>query len=88
MRLDGYEGERNMMVDRLKQVFAMAEQLPAEEQEALAEILLEEMQASAQWDALFADPRSQQVLDWLVDEAIAEDDAGETEEIAGDGFLS
>ena len=28
-----------MMVDRLKQVFAMAEQLPAEEQEVLAELL-------------------------------------------------
>lgn len=76
------------MIDRLKQVFSLAEQLPAEEQEVLAELLLDEIQASAQWDALLADPRSQILLDQLIDEAIAEDEAGETEEIAGDSLLS
>lgn len=72
-----------MMVDRLKQAFAMAEQLPTSEQEVLAELLLEEIQTSAHWDALFADPRSQTLLGQLVDEAIAEDEAGETEEFTG-----
>jgi hypothetical protein len=77
-----------MMIDRLKQAFALAEQLAPEEQAALAELLLEEMDATSQWNALFADPRSERLLDQLVSEAIAEDDAGETEEIEGDSFLS
>ena len=77
-----------MMIDRLKQAFAQAEQLALEEQVALAELLLEEMRATSQWNALFADPRSEKVLEQLVSEALAEDDAGETEEIEGDTLLS
>jgi len=77
-----------MMIDRLKQAFAQAEQLSPEEQEVLAELLLQEMKASERWNALFADPRSDLLLDRLVDEALAEDEAGETEEIVGDAFLS
>jgi hypothetical protein len=46
------------------------------------------MQASERWDALFADPRSEVLLERLVNEALAEDDAGETEEFTGDTFLS
>lgn len=77
-----------MMIDRLKQAFALAEQLAPEEQAALAALLLEEMQAARQWNALFVDPRSEALLEQLVSEAVAEDDAGETEEIEGDHFSS
>ena len=45
-------------------------------------------QADAKWNVLFADPRSDALLERLVAEAIAEDNAGETEEIIGPGFLS
>jgi hypothetical protein len=45
------------------------------------------MQSEDRWTALFADPRSDALLEKLVTEATAEDDAGETEEITGDGFL-
>jgi hypothetical protein len=37
-------------------------------------VLLEEMRATERWDALFADPRSDNVLERLVNEALAEDD--------------
>lgn len=75
------------MIERLKQAFEQAEQRPEAEQELLAQLLLEEMQSEDRWTALFADPRSDTLLETLVAEALAEDDAGETEEITGDAFL-
>ena len=44
--------------------------------------------SSARWDTHVADECSRQIVDQLIDEAIAEDEDGETEEIAGDNFLS
>lgn len=75
------------MIERLKQAFEQAEQRSETEQELLAQLLLEEMQSEDHWTALFADPRSDTLLEKLVAEALAEDDAGETEEITGDTFL-
>ncbi len=77
---------QSRMIERLKQAFDLAEQRSEAEQELLAQLLLEEMQSEDRWSALFADPRSDQLLEKLVAEAIAEDDAGETEEITGDTF--
>ena len=74
------------MIDKLKEAFALAEQRSEQEQQALAELLLEELQASKRWDELFADPRSDALLERMAAEALAEDDAGETEEITGNGF--
>ena len=62
-----------LMIERLKQAFEMAERSSEEEQEVLADLLLEEMQASKQWDVLFADPRSDVLLERLVAEALAEE---------------
>ena len=76
-----------MMTERLKQAFALAEQRSEEEQQALAELAFQELQASARWEALFTDPRSDKLLEQLVNDALEEDDAGETEGIAGDSFL-
>jgi hypothetical protein len=42
----------------------------------------------ATWDALFADPLTPQALDELAREAIADDDAGLSDDITGDRFLS
>lgn len=75
------------MIERLKEAFELAEQRSEAEQELLAQLLLEEMQSEDRWAALFADPRSDALLEKLVAEALAEDDAGETEEITGDTFL-
>jgi hypothetical protein len=75
-----------MMIERLRQAFALAEQRSEQEQQMLADLLLEEMQAEEQWEASFVDPRSDTLLERMVAEALAEDEAGETEEITGDSF--
>jgi hypothetical protein len=77
-----------MMIERLRQAFALAEQRSEDEQAVLADLLIEEMRAEERWDSLFADPRSDVALERLVEEALADDEAGETEEIRGDTFLS
>jgi uncharacterized protein YjaZ len=75
------------MIESLKRAFALAEQRPEHEQQALATVLLEEMQAEERWSALLADPRSTTLLDRLVSEALAEDVAGDTEIITGKRFV-
>jgi hypothetical protein len=49
---------------------------------------MQAMDDDAKWEALFADPLTPHALDLFAAEALAEDDAGETEEITGDGLLS
>ncbi len=75
------------MVESLKRAFVLAEQRSEDEQQALAALLLEEMQAEEQWRTLLADPRSTMLLERLVDAALAEDLAGETETITGESFV-
>lgn len=75
------------MIEQLKKAFALAEQRPEQEQQALADLLLEEMRAEEQWTTLFADPRSDTLLQRMTAEAMAEDDAGSAEEIDGNAFL-
>ena len=75
-----------MMIERLREVYALAEPRSEQEQQMLADLLLAEMQAEEQWEALFADPRSDTLLERMVAEALAEDEAGATEEITGDRF--
>jgi hypothetical protein len=41
------------------------------------------MASEKRWQTLFHDPRSERILENLVAEALAEDTAGETEEIIG-----
>ncbi|HUY75877.1 MAG TPA: hypothetical protein VMV29_03850 [Ktedonobacterales bacterium] len=76
------------MIDQLKRAVDLAAQQSPQEQAVLAALLIEAMQANATWDALFADPRSDALLEGLVAQAIAEDNAGETEEVTDPGFLS
>ena len=76
--------DHDMMIERLRQAFALAEQRSEQEQQMLADLLLAEMQAEEQWEALFADPWSDTLLERMVVETLAEYEAGETEEITGD----
>ena len=76
-----------MMIEQLKRAFSLAEQRSEQEQQALADLLLEEMRAEDRWTTLFADPRSEVLLQRMAAEAVAEDDAGNAEEIVGDAFL-
>ena len=75
------------MIDALREAFERAAQQPEDEQAALAALITRTLD-DAKWEALLADPLTPEALDLLAAEAIAEDDAGQTEEITGDSFLS
>ena len=47
------------MIERLKEAFDLAGQLPENEQQALADLLIEEIRASQRWNNLFNDPRTE-----------------------------
>ena len=62
------------MTQALSTAVATAAQLPEEEQDALAAILLEEMESEERWSALFAD--SPNLLERMANEAIQDFQAG------------
>ena len=62
------------MTTKLRQVFTEAEKLPANEQNALAQWLMEEFNDSRKWDVAFKN--SQDILENLVEEALNEHHAG------------
>ncbi len=70
------------MTELLKKAFRAASRLPSEQQDAVATMLLAELESERQWDDAFA--RSQDFLATLADEAIAEDAAGKTEPLVTD----
>lgn len=74
--------EKPKMTGLLKKAFDRASELPPEEQEALARLVLAELESEARWADLFA--RSQDVLERLADEALQEFEAGETEPLDPD----
>lgn len=76
------------MIDAHRAAFERAAQQPEDEQAALTALITRTLDDDAKWEALFADPLTPDALDLLAAEAIAEDDAGQTEEIIGGGFLS
>jgi hypothetical protein len=65
----------NNLIDRLQSK-------PEEEREEYAAMFLGELDAEEKWDELFADPRSDELLSRMAEEARREDDAGETEPIS------
>jgi len=64
------------MTSLLKEAFEKASGLPPEEQDAVARLLLAELEDEAQWAEAFA--RSQDALAKLADETLAEFVAGDT----------
>jgi hypothetical protein len=64
------------MTELLQKAFAEAARLPSEEQDALAALLLKEMESEQRWSEAFA--RSQGTLEKLASEATAEFRAGKT----------
>jgi len=60
----------------MDQLIEKVQRLPEETQEQLASMLLQELESEERWDALFADPRSPEVLSRLADQALAEHRAG------------
>lgn len=67
------------MTDLLRKAFERAAKLSPEEQDAFAVLTLEELEAEAKWSATLATPESQELLQRLAGEAIAEHRAGKTE---------
>ena len=67
------------MTETLKKVVDQVEQLPPEEQDAIAEVIEREL-ADRKWDVLFASPASERFLDRLASEARREEAAGLTQE--------
>ncbi|HEY7779072.1 MAG TPA: hypothetical protein VIC85_02560 [Ktedonobacterales bacterium] len=76
------------MIDAHKQAVERAAHQSDEEQTVLAAVIMQTLDDDAKWEGLLADPRTPQALEQLAAESIADDDAGQTEDITGDGFLS
>jgi hypothetical protein len=70
------------MGQALERAFQEAARLPDDEQDWLAAWILEEIASEQRWEGLFA--QSGALLDTLVAEALAEDEAGETQPLAPD----
>lgn len=67
------------MTDLLEHALRKVNNLPDPEQDAIATIILEELEDQARWEKTFA--HSQDALAKLAAEAMAEDQAGKTEEL-------
>ncbi|ACK72658.1 conserved hypothetical protein [Gloeothece citriformis PCC 7424] len=67
------------MTELLEQVIAQLKNLPSSEQDAIARMILEEIDSEARWEATFA--KSQDILAKLAAEAMAEYRAGKTQEL-------
>ena len=67
------------MTTLFQQAVDKALRLPPAEQDSLAQLLLAEMESERKWDELFA--RSPDVLERLANEALAENEAGLTQEL-------
>ncbi len=66
----------------LNKAISAIRKLPDSEQEAIAREVLDRIAADARWDALFADPRSEALLERLANEALDETSRGDV--IEGD----
>ena len=64
------------MSQLMEQAFLKARQLPEPDQEAIASIILQEIESDRRWDELFARPESAELLSRMADEAIVEIRAG------------
>jgi len=70
------------MTNKLKRAFDAASKLPAADQDALADAILEEVETDGLWDASFAARPG--ALERLADEALAEHRAGRTQRLEPD----
>ena len=68
----------------LQQAFDKAAQLPEDKQEALAHIILAEMESELIWDELFSRPESEDFLERMAAEALEAHRAGLTKPLNPD----
>jgi hypothetical protein len=74
------------MTQLMEQAFEKASGLPDEEQNAIASIILREIESEERWNGLFAQPRSVDLLSQLADEALAEARAGRARKLELDAL--
>ncbi len=67
------------MTNLLQQAFKRASELPQDKQDKFARFLLAELESERQWAELFNRPESEELLEQLADEALAEHQARLTE---------
>jgi hypothetical protein len=72
------------MSEMLEQAFEKARRLSAAEQDAIAAIILDEMEDEARWEEAFSS--SQESLARLASEAMEEDRRGETKDLDPDSL--
>ena len=72
------------MTRLMEQAMTRASQLPEEGQDALASILLREIESERRWDELFSRPASADLLARMADEALAEAESGRCRELSLD----
>jgi len=65
------------MTRLMEEAMSRIAQLPKQDQEALAAILLREIESERRWDELFSRPESADRLASMADEALAEADSGQ-----------
>jgi hypothetical protein len=64
------------MSQLMEQAIEKVRQLPEQDQESIASIILQEIESEHRWDELFARPESADLLSRMADEALAEARAG------------
>ncbi len=74
-----FRSSATIMTELLEQAIARVMQLPETEQDAIAALILEELEDEARWDKAFS--QSHDLLAKLAAEALAEDWAGKTQEL-------
>lgn len=65
----------------MEQAIQKLKQLPESDQDALASILLQEIEAERRWDELFARPESADLLSRMADAALAAARAGQARKL-------
>ena len=64
------------MSQLMEQAFQRARQLSEQDQEAIASLILQEIESERRWDELFARPESADLLSRMADQALAGARAG------------
>ena len=72
------------MIQLLQEAFNRAADLPPEEQERLAKVVLAELDADREWSRLFDLPESDDLLNRLADEALSAHKEGRTDLLSPD----
>lgn len=69
------------MSQLMEHAFLKARQLPEQDQEVIASIILQEIESDQRWVELFARPESAELLSRLADETLIEIRAGRTRKL-------